>query len=591
MKSRALLVLVLASFALPQGLLAQGSLTPPGPPAPTMKSLDQVEARIIVNATNTPGTASAVFRISAPGSYYLTGNVAGVSGKAGIEIASSNVTLDLNGFSLRGVSGSTAGIRTPDVDFDNIVIRNGFIVGFGGNGIDLLGDGMPNGTLIEKVHSSYNGGHGFFIATAVVRDCTAVFNAGEGIRVFLAGCVVVDCLAGFNGGFGISALQATVVGCVAQNNTGGGISASEGTVVKSCAAYLNGADGIVADDGASVSECVARKNSANGIRVFSDCRIVGNACSGNFGGINATGQNNLLEGNHLIQNTVGLDVDSPNNIIRGNTVRLHSDNYAIVAGNQVEILLSQIPETIDVTAKVVLAGDLTGGGSSGILITVDNVTIDLAGHALIGAGGGDGIFVSGARSNISVRNGTIRNWSSDGIDAASANGGHFADLILHNNTTTGLKTGTRAQVRHVISRSNGTGILTGTNSVVADCTSDGNTSFGISVSTACTVERCVASTNGAAGIQVVTGCTVVGNLCDLQGSAAGIRVIGNRNRIEGNNCSRNAVGVEVLTTGNTIIRNSALGSTSLAYSIVGGNDVGPISAASAATNPFANIAF
>ena len=37
-------------------LLAQGSLTPPGAPGPSMKSLDQVASTgIAINATNTPG--------------------------------------------------------------------------------------------------------------------------------------------------------------------------------------------------------------------------------------------------------------------------------------------------------------------------------------------------------------------------------------------------------------------------------------------------------------------------------------------------------------------------------------------------------
>jgi hypothetical protein len=79
-------------------VLAQGPLTPPGAPAPTMKTLQQVEPRIEINATNTPGDADSIFKITEPGSYYLTGNVAGVSGKHGIEIAASDVTLDLMGF-------------------------------------------------------------------------------------------------------------------------------------------------------------------------------------------------------------------------------------------------------------------------------------------------------------------------------------------------------------------------------------------------------------------------------------------------------------------------------------------------------------
>src|SRR5688572_9252641 len=76
--------------------LAQGALTPPGAPAPTMKTLDQVEARTIVNATNTPGDGTSTYIISAPGSYYLSGNITGAPGKHGISIVASNVTLDLN---------------------------------------------------------------------------------------------------------------------------------------------------------------------------------------------------------------------------------------------------------------------------------------------------------------------------------------------------------------------------------------------------------------------------------------------------------------------------------------------------------------
>jgi hypothetical protein len=62
-----------------------------------MKTLDQIEARTPINATATPGDASNQFIISAGGSYYLTANITGVSGKNGMSINASNVTLDLNG--------------------------------------------------------------------------------------------------------------------------------------------------------------------------------------------------------------------------------------------------------------------------------------------------------------------------------------------------------------------------------------------------------------------------------------------------------------------------------------------------------------
>src|SRR4030095_5157723 len=116
-------------------VLAQGSLTPPGAPAPTMKSLDQVEARTIVNAANTPGDATNLFIISQPGSYYLTGNITGVASKQGIRIIASGVTLDLNGFALSGIASSFAGIFcAPGVT--RVAIVNGTITGWPLDGID-----------------------------------------------------------------------------------------------------------------------------------------------------------------------------------------------------------------------------------------------------------------------------------------------------------------------------------------------------------------------------------------------------------------------------------------------------------------------
>ncbi len=93
------LALCLPLLFAPALVYAAGPLTPLGPPAPTMKSLDEVEARIPINSTT--------FIISAPGSYYLTENRISAPD---FVISASDVTLDFNGYRFEGAGGGT-GIR------------------------------------------------------------------------------------------------------------------------------------------------------------------------------------------------------------------------------------------------------------------------------------------------------------------------------------------------------------------------------------------------------------------------------------------------------------------------------------------------
>src|SRR4051794_15270642 len=97
--AKILYLLTLLTFGLLSSSFGQGSLTPPGAPAPTMKSLDQIEARTII--------PSLPYVITNAGSYYLATNLTGSAGTNGITVIADNVSIDLNGFSLIGKPGSS----------------------------------------------------------------------------------------------------------------------------------------------------------------------------------------------------------------------------------------------------------------------------------------------------------------------------------------------------------------------------------------------------------------------------------------------------------------------------------------------------
>ena len=79
--------LVVAALLLVPAFAVAGPLNPPaGAISSTAKTLVEVEPRTAISSTNTPGDADSQFRITAPGSYYLTGNIAGVANRKAIEV-------------------------------------------------------------------------------------------------------------------------------------------------------------------------------------------------------------------------------------------------------------------------------------------------------------------------------------------------------------------------------------------------------------------------------------------------------------------------------------------------------------------------
>ncbi len=298
-----------------------GSLTPPaGPIAPTMKTLSDVEPR---TALRNDFVNIIPIVISSPGSYYLAEDIYAIHSHHGIEVTTNNVTLDLNGFTVYGnvEVGSLDGIQVTG-NRTNVTVRNGVVRDFFGHGVDLT---SVTNFLVEGVLAVNNIGDGIRAGhNGVVDRCTATNNGDHGI--FTGNSVVVSrSTATSNGEDGIDTGQSCVVSsCTVRDNEGNGIDATLSTV-EHCTATGNTLDGIMAYN-STVTGCSALLNSSDGVQVEHDSYVYGNNCRSNVGsGIRATGSDNRIDSNNVIDNASGIDLGSANrNVIIRNTASNNS---------------------------------------------------------------------------------------------------------------------------------------------------------------------------------------------------------------------------------------------------------------------------
>lgn len=152
----------------------------------------------------------------------------------------------------------------------------------------------------------------------------------------------------------------------------------------------------------------------------------------------------------------------------------------------------EAPFTITEPGSYRVARDLTVGQAvDGITISTSDVTLDLGGHTLDGQGiGVHGIVVPGDRKNVVIRNGTLANWTSNGVFLSSStgvDGGILEDLRIRDVEGVGIRD----------SGGSPPGKIT-----IRRCRVDGAGAQGIWVRDRAVIESCEVTPAAGAGVQL-----------------------------------------------------------------------------------------
>jgi hypothetical protein len=358
-------VLALAVAASLAGVVESGPLDPPGAPSST-------------DSVRLPGTpiTSLPVTLDQPGHYYVTRNLGSATG--GISITTSDVSVDLGGFTLSGPGATGTGIQIDPLP-TRTVIRNGTVHNWQFGIRQIPGEDNESEIVIEHVTVSDTASQAISVQqNARIRECQVIASGGIGIHVSAGPALIEDC---------------SVNGAVTN-----GIQASFGTVVRNC-----DVTGVTAPLNQGVAVNLGTQS------VVESCRIHGNSTSaGLFVASDTRAQNVVVEGNTLDTDAIRLFTGG---VLRDCVVRGNTAVHGISASSDLNVV-----DSCSVDAN------------SGIGIRLGDRSI--VRNSTATSNGGDGIVV-GAGSR--VESSTAADNTGDGIEAST--GVHIVGNVLRFNDT------------------------------------------------------------------------------------------------------------------------------------------------------------
>ncbi len=260
--------------------------------------------------------------ISNAGSYKFVENISITDNDTNaINITGSNVTLDLNGFTLtgpgydQGDSGIGIYVYNEDASPQNVTIENGHIRNFRGNGLQAVGFNVN----VTQINFYNNGAFGVYSVggNGVIERCNFYANGQS------------------ESGGGIYASRMVIRDNSLQGNYGSGILVNTGTLITNNIVFST-ADSTAVDNDAGINLLLtdnllvnniisAGADDVDGVRISSDDNLLaGNAVTANELGvyIGPAGDRNLLRDNHVTNNNstpIQIAPGADNNCLLENT--------------------------------------------------------------------------------------------------------------------------------------------------------------------------------------------------------------------------------------------------------------------------------